>query len=188
MREDIVIIHPGKEQEFVEEAKRLGWTGLLILYEENDAKKILQSSENTLQVDGMVVKTGVLLASQKVPVWTERFSEVAVLGTMISQIPKGVTLLCDNEYEKEKDYTHQRRSGVSHVTLAECRQKGVRLVAGISRLQDSSQGRQSQVFGRMKQNKKLARKKNVEYHVVSLAREPKRMRSRVDVRALERSL
>ncbi|MGM5480985.1 MAG: hypothetical protein ACQESE_01095 [Nanobdellota archaeon] len=216
MKRDIVIARPGTEKEFVAEAKRLGWKELLILYEEKDAKTIMSGSDTSAAIEGVAVKSGVLLTSNKVPRWIERFEEVALLGTMFSQVPKGVTLLCDNEYEKEKDFTHQRRSGVSHVTLAACKEKGINLVVGISglfsgyrvqgaacqRSVDSEQRsakqrsgchgfgfkRMVQVLGRIWQNQKMAVKKNVHYEIVSMARCPEEMRSRVDVDALKRVL
>ena len=128
MVEDAVIVRSGQEQEFVAEAQRKGFESLLILYVESDAKKMKIVQD--FSVPGVTVKTGVIIEQNTVSRWTSRFEEIVVLGTMFSSIPKGVTLLCDNEYEKEKDYTHQRRSGVSHVTLADCRQKGVGLSLG----------------------------------------------------------
>lgn len=182
--QDIVIAEPGGEKPFIEEAVKLGFDSLLILYPETKAKQALKISlENRTSIN---VRTGVLVEGKTVPDWSKPYDEVAVLGTMFASIPKGVTLLCDNEYDREKDYTHQRRSGVSHVTLAECQEKKVSLVTGLGRLNGESKRRKIQVLGRMMQNKAMARKKKVSYSVASLARTPQQMRARADVEALER--
>lgn len=187
MEREIVIARPGEEKTFITEARRLGWKKLLILYEEQDAKTLPEEPlpEN---LHGLEVSAGVLLYKEKVPQWSQRFSEVAALGTMILQVPKGVTLLCDNEYEREKDFTHQRRSGVSHVTMATCKERGIRLAVGIARFFSEDKSRRAQILGRIMQNKKLAAKKNVGYEIVSMARRPEEMRSPVDVNALKRVL
>ena len=176
---DIIICTPGLETQFIEEATRLGYDELLILYEEKDAKQVQEVSSKEITIN-----QGIISLSQQQGKVKNQGLEVALLGTRNVAFSKQVTLLLNNEFEPERDFVHQRRNGINHVILAQCKTNSVHIATGLATLRRENTKRQSVILGRMKQTMKLAEKKGVDYEVVSLARQPFEMRSARDVRAI----
>ncbi|MGM5479957.1 MAG: hypothetical protein ACQESC_00690 [Nanobdellota archaeon] len=183
MARDIVIAQPGEETAFIETAKRLGFDELLLLYEETSGRQAQHVTDSAL-----TIKKGVILHSTRVSPWMKSFDEIALLGTRNTTIPKGITLLINNEFEPEKDFMHQRRSGLNHVVLSTCHEKGISVIVGVTDVFKNDMNRQAVLLGRIRQNNVLARRKNVFYSVVSLARSPEKMRSSHDMKAFNRVL
>ncbi len=169
---DIVHVKEGEESPFIERALALGYEELVFLYRKLPKKSISHKK--------LTIKSALL--------GKKGADENIVLGTSLLQLSKGVTMLADNEFDVEKDFVHQRRSGLNHVILKECKKKNIGLLFNLSKLRNQPLDRVSQVIGRMKQNAKLAKKYGVSYELVSFAQTPLEMRAAKDVAAMKRTL
>jgi len=168
---DFVLVQKGSEEEFIARSKELGWEGVVLLYK-YVKKEVLPKIE--------CVETGWFLDSE---VSTD-FSGVPIvvaLGTKFTRLPKGVTHVVGNEFEGEKDFIHQRRSGLNHVFLNEF--KGKVLFSFAALQAEFSKPTTGQFIGRMMQNSCLT-----EFSVVSLASSVESMRALGDVKAFSRIL
>lgn len=169
---DIVYVSEGSEGQFVERAVALGYEELTCIYTKRPKKAY--SSDLIKITSGLVNQKG--------------YGDNLVLGTSLSKISKDTTLLVDNEFDTEKDFVHQRRSGLNHVQMKVCKQYGVTLLFDCASLRKLSQEKMTVIIGRMKQNAKLAKKYGVPFEVVSCAHETHEMRHAKDVAAFTRTL
>lgn len=167
---DVVYVEEGKETPFIEAAIALGYSELVLVYRRSIKK--------------CPVHEGIILRSALVD--KKGNDEYIALGTSLSVIPKGVTYLLDNEFDEEKDFVHQRRSGLNHIQLKECKKKGIVVLFNLSKLRKQAPKRVSTIIGRMKQNVLLAKKYGVECALVSMASDVGEMRHAKDVDALKR--
>ena len=99
---------------------------------------------------------------------------------------RGVNYVYDNELEREKDFIHQRRSGLNHVLIKQFLEKNIEVLFSYSNLINASNKRKSQILGRIMQNIKLCNKHKVKYSFVCLGNESILLRSPQDVAALDR--
>lgn len=172
---DFVLISKDQKEKFKEEAVKLG-LDLVFLYKYDGQKvKDLSSDE------------GIFLEKEVHKDFSE-FNIVVALGTSFNKLPKGVTHVVMNEFEKEKDFVHQRRSGLNHVFLNEFKGEILFAFAGLQESVVSSQrsaiSRQGQVIGRMMQNAKLCS----DWKLVSFASDTFSLRHSGDVKAFSRLL
>jgi hypothetical protein len=171
MRE-IVYVTQENQDRFIEKAISLGYEEITLIYE--------KKPQNIPTHSQIKIKTGLI---EK-----KGFDEILLLGTSISALPKKATLLVNNEFDTEKDFVHQRRSGLNHVFIKECKKKNITLLLNISKLRSLPLEKQGIILGRMKQNAKLARKYGVSFEVVSMARNVEEIRSRGDMQRFKQEL
>lgn len=169
---DFVYVQEGQEEAFVERALLLGYDELVFVYEKQPKKPFLTEK----------IKICPLIKNKKT---NEGYF---VLGTSLTTLPKSTTHLVANEFETEKDFVHQRRSGLNHVVLKSCQEKNVVVLFAFAPLQSMNSLEQSTILGRMKQNALLCKKYKVPLALTSLATTPQEMRHAKDVQALSRSL
>ncbi len=174
---DFVFVKLGQEQEFIDEALLLGFDELVLVYTLSDAKKLNLNLQKKLFSKEIKVSFGVVVEKN---ISIEGFDYYLANGAKISQLFKCLTHVFNNEVEEEKDFIHQRRSGLNHVVLAECAKKGISVLTGINMMNGKND---SIIIGRMKQNSDLCKKKNVEYSVVSLADNTLFMRHSKDLKS-----
>jgi hypothetical protein len=177
---DYVLVKRGQEEEFIVMAKSLGYGELVLVYVPSEIKLLTIDLLESYQDEGFRVYFGVLVEnSLAVPVFVE---EKIGLGTKLSSLFNGLTKIYYNEFLELKDGLHERRAGLNHVTMAECKQKDVGLLFGFS---DLYKEKHVEVrLGRAIQNKKLCVKKKISWELCSMARMPKDMKNAKDVEAL----
>lgn len=181
---DYVLVNFGEEQEFVVKAKELGFEELVLVFNTKDVKFLSKDLLECYQSEGFRVYFGVILEqSLDVPIFVE---EKIGLGTKICSLWNGLTAIYYNEFLEEKDGLHERRAGLNHVSMVECRQKGVDVLFGYADL--FNEVKRSQKLGRAMQNKKLCVKKAVAWRLCSMAKNPEDMRNAKDVGALRELL
>ncbi|MGE0793661.1 MAG: hypothetical protein AB7V77_05785, partial [Candidatus Woesearchaeota archaeon] len=166
--QDFVIVSEGLEEKFILRAKELGYDSLILLYKYSKGAKLPSFSSD-------FVKTGWFLDAN-VEKDFSGYEIVVALGTKFIRLPKGVSHVVMNEFEPEKDFIHQRRSGLNHVFLNDFKGK---VLFAFSSLQNLNLERQSQIIGRFMQNVNLTSN----WSVVSLASDVSEMRDYFDVKA-----
>ena len=171
MRE-IVYVKEGEEQPFIDRAMTLGYSEILLIY----SRKTLISLKN----DAISIRTALIDRKGN--------DEIISLGTSLTTISRNTTLLVNNEFDEERDFVHQRRSGLNHVWLKECKKKNITLLFNISKLRKQPLERVSVIIGRMKQNAKLCKKYGVNFDLVSMGSLVSDMRDAKDISAMKRSI
>lgn len=170
--QDFVLIERESKELIRAKSKELGWDSVILLFKyDGKIKSSDLSSDEGIFLEKEIHKD------------FSGFNIVVALGTSFSRLPKGVTHVVMNEFEKEKDFVHQRRSGLNHVFLNEFKGEILFAFAG---LQDSvvSSQRSAQVIGRMMQNVKLCS----DWKLVSFASDVFSLRHSGDVKAFSRLL
>ena len=183
---DYVFARKNNTKEFIQTAEQLGYKELILIYTEEEVREINKEEQQNIR-EGTTLKLYFGIREGKRPL-PKGFEEHAALGTKIQRISSGITIIYNNENEEEKDYIHQRRSGLNHVFLQEILEKNIKILAGTSQLRQKPLWEQERILGRIRQNIKLAKKKNVTYEIASLAEQPLDMRSAKDMQALKREL
>lgn len=174
--------------EFIQKATSLGFNELVLLAEPKEAVKICALREELAKNAKIKLYFGVLAQNKAQIPKKCSFDVIAKLGTSEQSVFSGLTTIMGVETSTEKDFVHQRRSGVNHVLLKQYNQHGIELVASYASLQQLTLARRAQVFGRIMQNAKLCKKHAVSYTLYSLASKPEEMRHPKDVCALARIL
>ena len=183
---DLVIVENNQEEEFIRTAEKLGFDEIILAYNKLNSKNIDVKKQNELKKKTKLkVEFGIIGENLTKP---EGFNHKILLGTKTSSLSKDVTILLNNENEPEKDFTHQRRSGLNHVVITDLTKKNIEVYAGLNQLKGKKPWEQIRILGRMKQNIKLTKKKNTKYELVSCASTPNEMRKAKDIIALKRVL
>ena len=182
---DIVKAKPGLEAEFLKTAEKLGFTKIILSYNHEDAKKITQESQENIKKQTKIEVEFAIEGEKPKP---KHFEQKILLGTKTKRLSKDATILLNNESEEEKDFTHQRRSGLNHVILEEAKQKEIEIYAGLNQVLGRKNWEQTRILGRMKQNLKLTKKKKINYEIISYAGKPENMRKAKDIESLKREL
>lgn len=187
MRE-YVFVKKGLEEEFIQQAKKELYDELVLIYSEEDIDKInfeeIKNLEKTFKIN---LKTALDVKNQK-NTQKQLFDEYLQLGTMKDVLFKGITIIYNNETEPKKDFIHQRRSGLNHVILQECKKKNIKVLISYGELQTTNKSQKAKLIGRIKQNIKQSKKYGVNYEIASLARDKNKIRNSKDVKALQRIL
>jgi RNase P/RNase MRP subunit p30 len=171
--QEFVIVNEN-EKELISRALELGWDSIVLLYKYSKDLVLPKISSD-------FVKVGVFLDKEILNKDFSGFEFVVALGTRFSKLPKGVTHVIFNEFEDEKDFIHQRRSGLNHVFLKDYKGK---ILIGYN----IHPNRQTAVIGRMMQNVKLCKKFKVEISLCSLTSGSINLRHVGDVNAFMRVL
>lgn len=173
---DFVFVRLGNEEGFIDMAVSLGFKEIVLVYTLTDAKKLSLEMQKKLFNPQIKVSFGVVVSKN---VHLEGFDYYLANGVFLTQLFKCLTHVFNNEAEDEKDFIHQRRSGLNQVVLAEMAKKGVSVLAGLDMINHSTSQR---IIGRMKQNFLLCKKKKVDYSVVSFASDVLEMRDSRDLK------
>lgn len=171
MRE-IVYVREGDEQPFIDAAIALQYTELIFIYHRKTQKKPVS--------DKIIIKSALIEKKGN--------DEYISLGTSLSSISKNTTMLVNNEFDAEKDFVHQRRSGLNHVWVKECKKKNIVILFNLSELRKHPVQQMSTIIGRMKQNAKLCKKYGVEFSLVSFGENVSDLRDAKDVAAMKRAI
>jgi RNase P/RNase MRP subunit p30 len=176
----IDIVFPEKnEQEFFEMAKKLGYTGLVLVYPSLAAAKNAPKAPA-----GLSVRTAVLAEPAKA---FQLRSQGILTFVRCSEQDRAVLergsadALFGAESTMPKDYMHQRGSGLNHVMCELAKKNKVAIGFSFSDILSSIQ--RSQLLGRISQNIVLCRKYKVRTVIASFAKDPWKMRSPHDIQA-----
>ena len=161
------------EQEIISRVQALGYTSVILLY----------STPSFSEVETKFPVFRALDCTSQKQVGTPGFDFYFQLGTRKSSLFRHITHVYNNEYEEEKDFIHQRRSGLNQIFLRQCKENGVVVLLNVEGLQ-----RGKDIFSRLSLNKKLCVKKEVEYIVCLITQDLSLLRSAQDVKALSRLL
>lgn len=182
---DYVVVQKGNEDSFFTQAKKLGYTQLVLCYSFSDAKTITSDYVATLQAKTTLeLFFAVLQENAKSTQVQSPFSSLIALGTSLKQLPLGITHLLNVEFHNEKDGTHQRRSGINQVFLRICKEKNIEILLSHTYLR--TQKDVWKYIGRAQLNMKQAKKHGVTYSITSMAKLSSHLRGAKDVQALGR--
>jgi len=164
-----IVMPKGNESEFIEMAKKLGYSALCFVY--NDTKQIPKSDLDIIP--------GVLVKDRK------RSKKALVLRQSTysrEAVEAGPDIVFGVEDSNSADYIHQRKSGLNHVICRLANEKKVAIGFMFSHLLDKHM--RIRILGRMAQNIKLCRKFKVRTVIASMADDPYNMRSPKDILSL----
>ena len=179
----------GQEKEFIARAQALNYTEIVLIFSEKDVSSVNIKLKKKLGELSLVnVLFGVLAETENKQFNKALFDEILQLGTSKSVVSKHITCLFDNENEEEKDFIHQRRSGLNHIVLTLCAEKNIKILFSYSALQEANDLRRAQILGRIKLNLSLCKKYGVEYSFASFTSEKENIRDAKDVAAFLRLL
>ncbi|MBW3011852.1 hypothetical protein KY311_01585 [Candidatus Woesearchaeota archaeon] len=170
--QDIVFIE-SNEQEFVEMAKRLGYSELCFV-----GKNQKQASDGAADAN---------LKIKSAAICTKRIEKADVVllnsnnRSLIKKRPDYVFGI-----EGKRDSMHKRDSGLDVATVKEMKQFGVGYAINFSEILDSDD--REGLLGRIMQNIMLCKKYKVPIKIFSFAKQPLEMRNLEDLKAFARVL
>lgn len=183
-----IVLPQNNEKEFTQMAEKLGYNTLIFLYKTE--KEIKQTTSNQIKIKPGIITTNggkgkhltFLQSGEKDQQIIENNPTNAFFGF---------------ESKAEKDYIHQRASGLNNIMCELARKNDVLVCFSFNQLlksyktksklnivqQDTTMVR-AQILGRMMQNIKLCRKHNVKTAIASFATTPYEMRAPKDLQAM----
>ncbi len=178
----IDIVFPEKnEQEFFDIARKLGYSGLVLVYPSLVAAKNAPKAPA-----GLKVRVAVLAEPKKA--FDLRSRGVLAFVRCSDQdravLERGsADVLFSAEGTQPRDYIHQRGSGLNQVLCALARKNRVAISFSFSDVLASRGSQRAQLIGRMMQNIMLCRKYKVRMLIGSFAKDPWKMRSPHDLQS-----
>ncbi len=163
MTRDYVIAN-GNEKEFLDVAKKLGYSEIIFINKATIPKTSLKTSVSNRVFKSNPDKDRELIESKK------------------------ADIIFEFEQEKRKDPTHFRNSGINHILAKLMKQKNVSYGLSFSQILNASTLEQSRLMGRISQNARLCKKYGVNVIVASFARNPYEMRDSKDLDAFARAM
>ncbi|MBI2208026.1 hypothetical protein HYU50_00870 [Candidatus Woesearchaeota archaeon] len=182
-----IVIPSSNEEEFISIAGKLGYKGLLFLY---NFDEYMERQKNPKALDANIkINYGILANERNIQKITNKFKNknvfVAVKSPFNSReiIERSYTnmIFSLEEYGK-KDFIHQRGSGLDHITAKLAHDKNI--VIGFSLNSIINSKNKGIIIGRMMQNIMLCRKYKVKTIIASFAENPYKLRAPHDIRSL----
>ena len=184
----VLFVYVGDEAPLLSRSEELGYLEAILVYSAKESGKVTVSYKKKLQKETKLPLLFGIDCKTSKEAKIKGFDVYFQLGTINKDIFSGVTHLYNNEFEAEKDFIHQRRSGLNHVLLALCAQHKITIVLNFTGLQNSLLKKQAKLIGRFIQNNKLCRKKNLTLLAATLTSQKEELRGASDVAALQRVL
>jgi len=94
-----------------------------------------------------------------------------------------IKMFFDLENKNERDFIHQRNSGLNHILAKIAHDKDKIIAFNFSTILNADSEKRALLLGRMRQNVKLCRKYKVKMFLASFASEPYELRSNYELRA-----
>lgn len=162
------------EKEFIEMAKRLGYSSICFIYSLKDFKKV----DSDFRVYTAIIEDKRIdKAKQKADFVITKAKE-----DVRKHIETGkVDLIYGFEEGPRKDFIHYRNSGLNQVLCRIMNAKDISYFLSMAHILDC---KDPQFLGRVMQNIRLCRKYKVKVHFGSFALDPLDMRSENDVKSL----
>lgn len=169
-----IVVPDGDEKKFIRIAEKLGFNGLVFLYDRPKDLKELRATTRlklyTACAKGRCDMT-IIEAKDDARHLLEKTNVDVIYGI---------------EKDEGRDHTHYRYSGMNQVLAKIAHDKGRIICIDISRVINSSGVKRAKIMGRMMQNIMLYRKYKVKVAAASFARSPYSMRDAGDMQALLR--
>lgn len=170
-----IVIPNNNENEFIEMAEKLGYKKIIFLY---------PLEKNIVQINTSKIKVGFGILSAK--------GGKGKHTTFMQSADKDQQIIENNppnaifgfESKSEKDYLHQRASGLNNVICTFAKKNNVTIVFSFAQILKSYKTKRAQIFGRIMQNIRLCRKYQVKTAIASFAANPFEMRSAKDLQSL----
>lgn len=185
---EFVFVNFGDEKKFIERAIELGHKELNLVYNISESSKLNSEFIKSLKDSSVLSLNFILDSKEQKNTKKPFFDGFLQLGTSSERLFSGVNFVYNNETEAQKDFIHQRRSGLNHVLLKEMAEKNIGVIFSYSELQNSNSRGKALILGRIKQNIKLCRKYGVNCEFACLSGNVSSMRNILDVAALSRLL
>jgi len=178
----IDIVFPSKnEKEFIELAETLGYSGLVLVYEDSGDIPDIKKFKTKLKL-----KTALLALQKKVQAARSKSKLVftkAVEDNRFAFEKSRPDLVFAIEEAQPRDFMHQRGSGLNHIMCRFAKETGVKIGFSFNSILNSSGMSRAQIIGRMQQNILLCRKFKCKTVIASFAKSPYEMRSPKDLMA-----
>ena len=176
----IDIVFPSKnEAEFIEIAEKLGYSGLILVYD--NKKDIPDFSKFKTKLK---LKTALLAPQNKVQSVRTKSKLVftkAVEDNRLAFEKSKPDLVFAIEETQPRDFMHQRGSGLNHIMCRFAKENNVKIGFSFNSILNSSAMSRAQIIGRMQQNITLCRKYKCKTVIASFAKDPYEMRSPKDL-------
>lgn len=169
------VVPQNNEIEFLKMAEKLGYDKIIFLYDSD--KKIKPVKHDKIKINfGIITLKG---GKTKYPTFLQS-------GEKDQQIIENNPPNAAYEFEtkSEKDYLHQRASGLNNTICTFAQKNNVIITFSFNQLIKNIKTKRAQVIGRIKQNIKLCRKHKVKIAIASFATTPHEMRAPKDIQAL----
>jgi len=178
----IDIVFPNKnEKDFIELAEKLGYSGLVLVYEvQNDIPDIKKFKTK------LRLKTALLAPQKKVQSARTKSKLVftrAVEDNRFAFEKARPDLVFAVEEAQPRDFMHQRGSGLNHIMCRFAKENNVKIGFSFNSILNSNAMSRAQIIGRMQQNILLCRKFKCRTVIASFAKNPYEMRSPKDLLA-----
>jgi len=170
-----VVIPNKNENEFIEIAQKLGYEKLIFLYTSD--KNIPQ-----IKTDKIKISFGILTAKGGKAKYLTFMQSADKDQQIIENNPPNAVF--GFEAKSEKDYLHQRASGLNNVICTFAQKNKVIIAFSFAQILKSYKTKRAQIFGRFMQNIRLCRKYQVKTAIASFATQPFEMRSPNDMQAV----
>lgn len=178
------IVFPKKnEKEFIKQAIKLGYNGLVFIY--SDKTQI--PNKEKLEQPNFKIFYGISLFKPN-PSQKKRFDLI------ISGVPKdkearaqtenkNLDILFNLENNQREDFIHQRNSGLNHIFCKLAKEKNTHIGISLSNLLNKKPIFLSKTLGRIRQNLMLCRKYKIKTVFASFTDSPSELRSPIDMHA-----
>lgn len=178
----IDIVFPGKnEKDFIELAEKLGYSGLVLVYDNKESIPDLKKFKTKLKL-----KTALLASQKKVQSARTKSKLVfvkAVEDNRFAFEKSRPDLVFAVEEAQPRDFMHQRGSGLNHIMCRFAKENNVKIGFSFNSILNSSAMSRAQIIGRMQQNILLCRKFKCNTVIASFAKDPYEMRFSKDLLA-----
>ncbi len=173
MYQDIIFPNDN-EEDFIETAKKLGYTKLIFAYREpHQAKE--EKIPYQLPID-------IAIEAKHPPSLKKQITLYKATPELRNFIEKGtIDIIYALEELEKKDKIHYRLSGINHVLSRLLHEKKITVGFSFSSILNAHGIKRGMLLGRMKQNVHLCRKYKVQAAIASFAESPYQMRSPKDL-------
>jgi len=170
-----VVIPNKNEEEFIKIAEKLGYKKIIFLYTSEKSVSQIKSEKIKTEFGVITTKGG----KGKYPTFMQSGENDQKI---VENNPPNV--LFELEQKAEKDYIHQRASGLNNVICTFAQKNNVVVCFSFKQILKSYKTKRAQIMGRIMQNIKLCRKHKVRMAIASFATNPYEIRSQKDLQAL----
>lgn len=178
----IDVVFPSKnEKEFIEIAEKLGYSGLIFVYDNKKDVANIDKFKTKLKL-----RTALLSPQKKVQSARTKSKLVftkAVEDNRFAFEKSKPDLVFAIEEVQPRDFIHQRGSGLNHIMCRFAKENNVKIGFSFNSILNSSAMSRAQIIGRMQQNIMLCRKYKCKTVIASFAKDPYEMRSPKDLMA-----
>ena len=168
------VIPNNNEKEFIEIAEKLGYKKIIFLY--TTEKNVPQIKSEKIKIDFGILTTKGGKGKHKTFMQSGENDQNIIENN-------SPNVIFGFEAKSEKDYIHQRASGLNHIMCTFAQKNNVVIAFSFQQILKSYKSKRAQIIGRIKQNIKLCRKYKVTMAIASFATNHYEMRAPQDMQA-----